>query len=213
MLVLGSHVLDLARFFFGDPEWVFGHVTTGGRDMVPADAHEPTEPVGSVAGDGIVALYGFKNGVRGHFESRKDLHRDKEKFRMAITVVGSEATLAVRYDEKRELRIRRGHRPLEEGGDYEVIPTAFPADPPGAKPLSTTKGSSGYFAINNRLAALDLIDAINQGRDPLATGRDAAWSLEMIHGVYTSHFRERAVSLPLEDREHPLSQPLGSLIA
>lgn len=204
MLVLGSHLLDLARFFFGDPQWAFGHVTTEGHDMVLEDAHEPTEPVGLVAGDGIVALYGFADGVRGHFESRKDLYRKDEPFRMTITVVGSEATLAVRYDNDRHLRILRSHRPLEEGGDFEVIPTPPPADPPGAKPLYTTKGMGGYFAINNRLAALDLIDAIEQGRDPLASGRDAAWSLEMIHGVYASHFRREAVPLPLANRHHPL---------
>jgi len=203
MLVLGSHLLDLARFFFGDPQWVFGHVTTDGRDMVRADAHAPTEPVGAVAGNGIVALYGFDDGVRGHFESRRDLY-DNGEVRMGITVVGSEATLAVRYDDDRVLRLRRSGRPLEEGGDFEVIPTPPPPDPPGAAPLYTTNGMGGYFALNNRLAALDLIAAIQEGREPLASGRDAAWSLEMIHGVYASHLRREALPLPLKDRQHPL---------
>jgi len=205
MLVLGSHLLDLARFFFGDPRWVFGHVTTDGRDMVKADAHEPTEPVGAVAGDAIVALYGFANGVRGHFESRRGL-ADGGEVRMGITVSGSEATLAVRYDENRDLRIRRTRRPLEEGGDFEVVPGAPPTDPPGADPLPPAEGIGLYFARSNRLAAIDLIQAIEEDREPLASGRDARWSLEMIHGVYVSHFERRAMPLPLRGRQHPLGQ-------
>jgi len=203
MLVLGSHLLDVARFFFGDPQWVFGHVTTGGRDFVREDACEPTEPVGTVGGDEVVALYGFADGGRGQFESRRGLD-DGGEVRMGITVVGSEATLAVRYDNDRNLRIRRSPRPGEEGGEFEIIPTPPTPDPPGARPLKATNGIGGYFARNNRLAALDLLAAIEEKRDPLASGRDARWSLEMIHGAYASHLERRAMPLPLTDREHPL---------
>jgi predicted dehydrogenase len=204
MLVLGTHLLDLARFFFGDPEWVFGHVTTAGRDMVAADAHEPTEPVGRVAGDGIVALYGFANGVRGQFESRRGLD-DGGPTRMGITVVGTEATLTVRYDEARRLRLRRSRRPGEEGGAYEDLAVPPAADPPGAAPLYATSGVVGYFARNNRQAALDLLAAIEAGREPIASGRDARWALEMIHGAYASHLQRQAMRLPLPKRGHPLS--------
>ncbi len=203
MLVLGSHLLDLARFFFGDPRWVFGHVTTGDRDMVREDAREPTEPVGRVAGDGIVALYGFGHGVRGQFESRRGLC-DGSETRMEITVVGSEATLAVRYDNHRQLRIRRRCRSGEEKGGFEPLPIQLPPDPPGAKPLAATRGIAGYFARGNRLAALDLLAAIVENREPLASGRDARWSLEMIHGVYASHLERRAMPLPMLARQHPL---------
>jgi len=67
----------------------------------------------------------------------------------------------------------------------------------------------GYFAQTNRQAALDLIAAITEGRDPVASGRDARWSLEMIHGVYVSHLSRRAVALPLRERGHPLAQDGG----
>jgi predicted dehydrogenase len=208
MLVLGSHLLDLTRFFFGDPQWVFGHVAVEGRDFTLADVREPTEPVGAVGGDSITALYGFAGGVRGQFESRHDLYHGGD-VRMGITVVGSEATLSVRYDNDRHLRIRRSGRPGEEGGSYEVIPTMPQPDPPGARPLHATTGVGEYFARNNRQAALDLMAAITENREPLASGRDARWSLEMIHGVYASHLERRAVPLPLTDRRHPLVRPRG----
>ena len=204
MLVLGSHLLDIARLFFGDPEWVFAHVATAGRDFALDDTREPTEPVGPVGGDSISALYGFADGVRGQFESRAGLF-DGGEVRMGITVVGTEATLSVRYDNDRRLRVRRSKRPLEEGGDYEIIPTPAQPDPPDAKPLHTTKGMGGYFARNNRQAALDLMAAVEEERQPLASGRDARWSLEMIHGVYVSHLERRSVALPLASRQHPLA--------
>ena len=203
MLVLGSHLLDVARFFFGDPQWVFGHVTTEGHDFTLADVREPTEPLGPVGGDNITALYGFADGVRGQFESRRGLF-DGGEVRMGITVVGSEATLSVRYDNERNLRIRRSRRPGEDGGEFEVIPTPPTPDPPGATPLEGTSGIGGYFARSNRLAALDLLAAIEEEREPVASGRDARWSLEMIHGAYASHLERRAMPLPLTDREHPL---------
>lgn len=205
LLVLGSHLLDLARFFCGDPAWVFAHVQTAGREFTLADTREPTEPVGPVGGDSITALYGFADAVRGQFESRRGLF-DGGEVRMGITLVGSEATLAVRYDQERLLRVRRSNRPGEEGGEYEVIPTPPPPDPPGAAPLYATQGMAGYFAQGNRNAALDLMAAIEEGREPLASGRDARWSLEMIHGVYASHLARRAIDLPLTDRSHPLER-------
>ena len=104
----------------------------------------------------------------------------------------------------RHLRLRRSRRPLEEGGEFETIPTPPQADPPDATPLKTTTGMGGYFARNNRQAALDLMDAITENREPLASGRDARWSLEMIHGVYTSHLQHQAIPLPLTNRQHPL---------
>lgn len=209
MLVLGSHLLDLCHFFFGDPQWVFAHVGVGGRDMLRTDSHEPTEPVGPVAGDDIVALYGFANNVRATFESRRDLHRAGELFRMGITITGTEATLAVRYDDERRLRIRKSGRPLEEGGEFQEIDTPWPDDPPGATPpllpRSHSVGASRYYAHCNRHAALDLLRAIAENREPLSSGRDARWSLEMIHGVYVSHLAGRAIALPLTDRLHPLA--------
>ena len=209
MLVLGTHLLDISRFLFGDPGWVFGHVSEKGRDAVPADAHEPTEPVGTVAGDEIVALFGFPNNVHCHFESRRGMFEGKD-WRFGMTIVGSKAKLAFRYGEReRILRICRSPSPFEEAGEFEPVnETALP-EIPGATPLPREKTGSGilaYFARNNRRAAWDLLCAAEEDRDPLSSGRDARWALEMIHGVYVSHLQGRRVSLPLTDRHHPLEQ-------
>ena len=63
---------------------------------------------------------------------------------------------------------------------------------------------SRYFADNNRFAAWDLLQAIEEDRQPRSSVYDAIHVLEMIHGIYASSLTRRAVAFPLSDRSHPL---------
>lgn len=208
MLVLGTHLLDLVCYFFGNPQWVMGHLTCDGRDMTIADAHQATEPVGLVAGDQVTAHFGFADGVTCHFQSCRGLAVDTES-RMAITIVGSKATLHFRFDDQRQLRIRHSPRPMEEGGVYEDVPVNPLPEIEGVQPIDSFVTQPGgmyrYFAQANRYAAVDLLHAIVNERQPIASGLAARWSLEMIHGAYASHLCCRKLSLPLADRHHPLA--------
>ncbi|HEX5416442.1 MAG TPA: Gfo/Idh/MocA family oxidoreductase, partial [Chloroflexota bacterium] len=70
LTVLGTHVLDLMRYFAGDPDWAFGRVTTReGREVNADDAREAAEGYGLLAGDAVGAIYGFANGVTGYCDS------------------------------------------------------------------------------------------------------------------------------------------------
>lgn len=202
LIVLGTHMLDLFRFFAGDPQWVFGHVLADGRPMRREDARLPSEPVGPVAGDDLLALYGFADGVRATFASRRGLAARGP--RLGLTLVGSEATLALRYDDERRLRICRSTAPPEEGGTF--VPVELPPEPaiPGTAPLAPREPGGLWFPTANRAAALDLIAAIEAGRDPLASARDARWALEMALGVHAAHLAGAALPLPLASRAHPL---------
>ncbi|HOI55863.1 MAG TPA: Gfo/Idh/MocA family oxidoreductase [Phycisphaerae bacterium] len=207
MMVLGTHLFDSARFLLGDPNWVFGHVSRDRRDITRADASEPTEPVGTVAGDEIVAMFGFPENVHCHFESRRGMF-DGKQWRFGMTVVGTRATLAFRYGEgDRVLRISRSTQPFEEGGDFVLADeTPLPAIA-GAAPLKPEETGSGiwaYYKRCNRRAAWDLLCAATENREPVCSGRDARWTLEMVHGVYASHLAGKKLALPLSERRHPL---------
>ena len=199
MMVLGTHVLDLMRFLVGDPEWAFGHVTQEGRSMVKDDAREATEPIGLIAGNGVVAMYGFPDGLRGYFESRQGM--SKRGPRMGLTIVGQDATLAIRYGAGRELVRSAAPWPPEQGGEWEIIDVGREPDVPGAQALER----DDFIARGNRQAVWDLMHAAEERRDPVSSGRDARWALEMILGVYASHLEGRALPMPLEDRRHPLA--------
>ena len=51
----------------------------------------------------------------------------------------------------------------------------------------------------------DLIEAIEQDRQPLGSVYDGRAALEMILAVYESHRLQGVVELPLKNRKHPLS--------
>jgi len=200
MIVLGTHVFDRMRFLVGDPQWVFGHVTADGRPVAHEDGHEGTEPVGPVAGDEIVALYGFADELRGHFESRRGLGSPARG--MGVTVVGEEATISV-YGNECEYTLSRGPHSAGVDGNFETVRLEQEPGVPGAKPLER----HDFIARGNRRAIWDMIQAIEEDRDPVSAGRDARWALDMILGVYASHLQGGAVPLPLEDRRHPLDPP------
>ncbi len=57
-----------------------------------------------------------------------------------------------------------------------------------------------------RLMLRDLIEAIEEDRDPFASGRDGRDCLEMIHATWESHRQQARVPMPLIPRDHPLER-------
>lgn len=203
MVVLGTHILDLGCYLFGAPASVSAEITVEGRPLRREDRSVTKEPLGPVAGDNVFALYRFPNSVRGIFESRKGLFR--KQVRMGVSVVGTEGILSVRYDNDRKLRLSRTPYPPEDEAAYEEVPLVETRQIPGAEELRDF-GYFWYFRENNRFAAWDLIRAIEENRQPLASAYDARKVLEMINGAYASQLTGRVVPLPLAEREHPLEK-------
>ncbi|HEY4202750.1 MAG TPA: Gfo/Idh/MocA family oxidoreductase [Devosiaceae bacterium] len=204
VICCGVHITDVMRMFAGDPEWVFGTVTQNGRPVTLADAHEPADRNGLVAGDASDAMYGFADGVVGYLTSVRNQHLRGERW--GITLVGTEATLSLRFFNDNcsmsKLKISRSAQVPEEGGDFVVLDIAPEPVPPGSPALDT-----GYPpARGNRQAVWDLLKAAEEGREPLASGRDGRWSLEMALGIYASHLAGKRLTLPLAERRHPLGE-------
>ena len=61
-----------------------------------------------------------------------------------------------------------------------------------------------YFTENNRLAAWDLMNAIDEDREPVASAAETVVTMELINGMYESQFRKKRIALPLADRRPPL---------
>lgn len=201
-LVLGVHMMDLMRWFAGDPQWVFGRVTKGGREITKADAFQPAERSGLVAGDSVHAMYGFDNGVVGHFVSVANQHHRGDRW--GFVLVGTEGSIAIRFfmdmQSPSKMRITKAAAVPEEAEGWE--PIEVPPEPvvPGSPPLATghppTRG--------NLLAIADLIRAVEEDRQPLVSARDGRWAIEMVHGIYWSHLGGCRIPFPIEQRRHPL---------
>jgi predicted dehydrogenase len=199
LAVLGTHMLDLMRVFGGDARWCHARVCQDGHDATPADVRPGEEEIGPIAGDDIVAQYGFDHGITGSFEStRAGDGGEGNYFRMdvcgtaGIVTLWSSTTMPVYYyprpfflpDRPGEWQILQPE-PLEVAGDA----------PEGAGALHTA----------NQLIVRDLLAAVETGRAPLSSGHDARAALEMIVAVYAAHVAGNRVSLPLSQRTHPLA--------
>lgn len=197
MMVLGSHLCDMMRFFLGDPAWVVSHVETNGRELSPADAKPATEPIGPVAGTHIAAMFAFRGGVHAYFASRavKDTHA----LRFGTWIYGSKGVLFLPNGIYPDggLYILRAPSWLAQGAaQWEPVPA--PLDLAGT-------GVSDGPQVANALMVADLVRAIERGGKPCCSETDGRWTIEMVHGVYAAQKSGARVMLPLADRRHPLA--------
>lgn len=188
MIVLGTHLFNMMRFFVGDVAWMQSHVTTNGKEIASGGDHKPTEPVGPVAGDSINSYFAFKSGVSGFFESRRD---QAGSGRYGMEIVGSDGIFSLRGDVANRLMVY----------PYPVLLPSNPDQEWEAIDLDQTPFSQG-----NELAIRDLIDAIENDRKPISAAEDAVAALEMILGAYESQLSGGRVPFPIANREHPLSR-------
>ena len=80
------------------------------------------------------------------------------------------------------------------------MPSAAPGEMAGTK---APPGVDLMQTANQRIV-LDLLAAVEEGREPLGSGERARAALELIQAVTAAHKAGGRVALPLQDRTHPL---------
>lgn len=203
MMVLGTHLFDLMRFFAGDARWCQARVSISGKDRVTlagkGDVREGGEGMGPIAGDHIVAQFGFDRGVVGHFATHRATRRPGERDRFHLAIFGSRGIIQI--------------------GPGSLPPAYFLADPSwfpgraGAAWQEITSAGVGKpetlkdegLVQGNVWIVRDLMEAIERDRQPKGSIYDARAATEMILAVYDAHRQRTAVDLPLVNRRHPLS--------
>lgn len=196
--VLGSHVLNMMTFLGGRPQSCSAVLLQDGRPTRPADVRAGAEGLGPLAGNQLHARFLLDNGVVGFFDSIANDATENQGF--GLRLIGSEGTIAI-YADRNPLAF------LLPGNPFAV------ADPPRAW-LPITSGGVDvpepdpdliHRVAHHDVAAADLIDAIEQHREPLCNAEEAALTVEMICGVFESHRQDgKRITLPLTRREHPL---------
>lgn len=203
LIVHGTHLMDLMIWIAGPPHWVAGHVSIKGRDIKREDARKATEPLGPVAGDSVAAVYGLgDSGVRGFFDSTVNLYRDG-RTPYGLLVECEEASLFIRSP-----------------GDVWVYPAGV-AVPESMKlawqrvwvedwhftPDHKPRPTNDWIDRGNKVLVKEFLTAIEKDGKVPTPGSDARLALEMIQGVYASHFAEgKRLAIPLVDRRHPLGK-------
>lgn len=196
MLVLGSHLFDLMRFFAGDASWCMARVAQDGRDITRQDAHTAKENIGLIAGDEIEAQFGFAQGVTGSFVSRGKLRQQTGHW--GLELIGSKTSARILADIFPSVFVLKGGS-WQESGKKDVW-EQLENDPM----LNASPRERGTEAANARVVD-DWLQAIETNRAPVCSGYAAMKSLEMIMAVYQSALSSKRVSLPPVTRAHPLA--------
>ena len=188
----GTHLFDATRIFGEDAEWVWASVTADSRDITAddvtwADRKATSQKEALVAGNRVSAVFSFKNGARGFFES------------------GREGTFGV------ELTGTKGRLVCVDGsaGPYRYPLAIWTQDnPPGEwAPIEMPDGELNQNGLGRWLCArmvTELIRSIEEGDEHPSSGYQGRAALELIMSIYESQKQGGKVLLPLANREHPL---------
>jgi len=189
MMVLGSHLFDLLRLFLGDPLWCTARVIWQGRDIAPADRRIVKDNVGYVAGDEVFAQFAFPRGVNATFTSAAKLSETVGNW--GIEFFGSKGVARINCDIAPNVFLRRSAGWKSEGRTHawEPLDVSFVNSP----------------LPHNLGPVADWLDAIAKNREPECSGRNGAWAVEMVMGIYHAGLTGKRVSFPLASRKHPLA--------
>ena len=196
LIVLGTHLFDLMRFVSGDPRWCFARIQHEGKKALPGDVRVGGEGMGSIQGDWISAQYGFDNGVIGSFATHKA--KDGVGSRFGVHILGSKGMIHLSTGSLPPVHFLEepSWMPARSKATWQEITSAGLGKP---EPLK-----DGGLGQGNKWIAEDLIQAIEEDRQPRGSIYDGRAALEMILAVYESHKLERPVEFPLKNRKHPL---------
>ena len=215
LMEMATHYFDEARFLLShyvqsdghradEVEWLFSRLTTGlGAAAHPATATEivnsqvakPTDrDCGLVVGERGTVVIGLAGGVQAVARFHNLPHADARYD--GVDVIGTKGALGVRGGMVKYLFQRQGHTFADHDRWNPVTIEGYDAY------FAQTDGPASHYLCQQM--ALELIAAIEEGRQHVASGYEGIMSLELLMATYQSHIANAPVTLPLVERRHPL---------
>lgn len=195
--VLGTHMMDLIRAIGGQPQWCFARVTQDGVPITKADVVEGNEGIGPLAGDAVYAMYRMPDGSTAYFNSERNV--GGRPWRYGLQVFGSAGVIEILEDAMPSVKYLGdpSWSPGRSGSKWQDVSSAGIGEP---EPLQGDK-----YSARHTMAILDLLDAIENDRQPQCGVYEARGGTEMIAAVFESQRLGGPVSFPLKNRQNPLT--------
>ncbi|MEX1026737.1 MAG: Gfo/Idh/MocA family oxidoreductase [Candidatus Paceibacterota bacterium] len=200
--VLGSHVLNLAHFFGGDPLTCSATMLQDGRRVTENDVRDGAEGLGPLAGNELHARYEMSSGVVVYFDSIANDDTDSAGF--GLQLVGSRGIISIACDRDPLAHLVPGNPFLADTENPRPwIPiTSGGIGAPEPNPAAVANAQNHVAPVIDLIAACESED---DRRTPLCDGKAAAKTVEMICAVFESHRLESAaVPFPLAQRDNAL---------
>lgn len=202
--VLGTHVLNLVRYFGGPPMTCSAVMLQDGRRVTKEDVREGAEGLGPLAGNELHARYEMEKGVIATFDSIANDGTKGAGF--GLQLVGSEGIVNIQCDRDPLAHLVPGNpfRPTDKPRPWIPITTAGVGKP-------ETNRDHVARVHDHTLAVIDLVEATRDpDRMPLCSVHEAAETVEMCCAVFESHRQGgKAVTFPLAYRGNALTQLQG----
>lgn len=169
----GVHYVDMLQWMMGPVEKVYAKAVTAAHDIEVEDI--------------ALAIITFRNGALGLIQGSTAVYPGLPE-RLEITGTGGTAIVAAGEVKVWEFKDEKG----EAGAYGSKVKTELPAAEPAAAADPTALQNASH-----RPQLVDVIEAIEQDRDPAIPGAEARKPLEIILAIYESARTGREVTLPL----------------
>ncbi len=199
--VLGSHILNLFCYFGGGkPKNCSGIMLQDGQLVTAQDVKPGAEGLGPLAGNELHARYQLNNGLVAYYDSTANDGTSPDGY--CFQIIGSQGTVTWHIDRDPVAHFTPGNpfNPANTPRKWIPITSQGVGKPETRQPLIQS-------IHNHSKAGSDLIWAIANDTEPKCDIRDAAWTVEMICGVFESHrLNGQLVEFPLKERGNPLAK-------
>ncbi|UUO06687.1 Gfo/Idh/MocA family oxidoreductase [Blastopirellula sp. J2-11] len=195
--VLGSHVLNLVNYFAGAPKSCSALMLQDGRHVTAEDVKPGAEGLGPLAGNEIHARYETEKGIVAYYDSIADDGTNRQGF--CLQLIGGKGMVTIFLDQNPIAYFTPGNPYLTAKPRISLPITTAGVGKPETHPEISKQVSNHVRGVE------DLIDAVDNDRQPLCSARDGATVVEMICGVFASHVAGgKTIDFPLQPRGNAL---------
>ncbi len=195
--VLGTHTMDMIRAIGGHPQWCDATLTEGGKPVARRHVVDGAEGIGPLAGDAVQAKFGMPDGGTAYFASRRNARGNPSRY--ALQIFGTAGVIELLEGPLPSLKFLAdpAWSPGRSGAKWQNVSSAGIDKP---EPLTGKEYTARHYQ-----AIVDFLNAIEENRQPLDGVYEARGVTEMIVAVFESHRLGGPVTLPLKNRQNPLT--------